>query len=75
VFQDARGETPDGMYPPINKAELVLGLSLEGNSTSTVERVTGVHHTTILGLELPPEVRKAADKKFALSSATQFTLR
>jgi len=35
------------MYLPIEKAELVLKLLLEGNSVSTVERVTEVHHTTI----------------------------
>ena len=40
----------DGMYLPIEKAEMVLKLLLEGNSVSTVERVTEVHHTTILKL-------------------------
>ena len=34
----------------VRKAELVLKLLLEGNSVSTVERVTEVHHTTILKL-------------------------
>jgi IS1 family transposase len=38
------------MYLPIEKAEMVLKLLLEGNSVSTVERVTEVHHTTILKL-------------------------
>ncbi len=38
------------MYLPVEKAELVLALLLEGNSASTVERVTDVHHTTILKL-------------------------
>lgn len=38
------------MYLPIEKAELVLQLLLEGNSVSTVERVTGIHHGTILKL-------------------------
>jgi len=38
------------MYLPIEKAEMVLRLLLEGNSVSTVERVTDVHHTTILKL-------------------------
>jgi hypothetical protein len=42
--------TLDGMYLPIDKAELILSLLLEGNSISTVERVTAVHHTTILKL-------------------------
>jgi len=50
VFTDARDQRLDGMYLSIAKAELVLSLLLEGNSISTVERVTEVHHTTILKL-------------------------
>jgi IS1 family transposase/transposase-like protein len=50
VFTDARDNTLDGMYLPIEKAEIVLKLLLEGNSVSTVERITEVHHTTILKL-------------------------
>jgi transposase-like protein/IS1 family transposase len=50
VFTDARDTTLDGMYLPIEKAEMVLKLLLEGNSVSSVERVTQVHHTTILKL-------------------------
>lgn len=50
VFTDARDNTLDGMYLPIEKAELVLRLLLEGNSVSSVERITEVHHTTILKL-------------------------
>jgi len=38
------------MYLPIEKAEMVLRLLLEGNSISSVERATEVHHTTILKL-------------------------
>jgi IS1 family transposase len=34
----------------IDQAEMVLKLLLEGNSVSSVERVTGIHHTTILKL-------------------------
>ncbi len=50
VFTDARDDTLDGMYLPVEKAELVLRLLLEGNSVSSVERITEVHHTTILKL-------------------------
>lgn len=50
VFTDARDNTLDGMYLPVEKAELVLRLLLEGNSVSSVERITDVHHTTILKL-------------------------
>ena len=50
TFTEAH-ETPlDGMYLPIEKAEMVLRLLLEGNSVSSVERVTGIHHGTILKL-------------------------
>lgn len=38
------------MYLPLDKAEMVLRLLLEGNSVSSVERVTDVHHGTILKL-------------------------
>jgi hypothetical protein len=38
------------MYLPMEKAEMVLQLLLEGSSVSTIERVTGVHHGTILKL-------------------------
>jgi len=50
VFTDARDSTLDGMYLPVEKAEMVLRLLLEGNSISSVERVTGIHHGTILKL-------------------------
>jgi transposase-like protein/IS1 family transposase len=50
TFLEARENSLDGMYLPIEKAELVLKLLLEGNSVSSVERVTDVHHTTILKL-------------------------
>jgi IS1 family transposase len=38
------------MYLPMDKAEMVLKLLLEGSSVSTVERITDVHHTTVLKL-------------------------
>lgn len=38
------------MYLPLNKAETVLKLLLEGMAVNAVERLTGVHHTTILKL-------------------------
>src|SRR6267143_449540 len=50
VFTDARDNTLDGMYLPMDKAEMVLSLLLEGNSVSIIQRVTGVHHGTILKL-------------------------
>jgi len=50
VFTEPRADHLDGMYLPIEKAEMILRLLLEGNSVSSVERVTEVHHTTILKL-------------------------
>ncbi len=50
MFTDARDNTLDGMYLPVDKAEMVLRLLLEGNSVSSVERITDVHHGTILKL-------------------------
>ncbi len=44
TFLEPQEKPLDGMYLPIEKAELVLKLLLEGNSVSTVERVTDVHH-------------------------------
>lgn len=38
------------MYLPVEKAEIVLRLLLEGNSVSSVERITEVHHAVILKL-------------------------
>lgn len=50
TFLEPRADHLDGMYLPIEKAEMVLALLLEGNSISSVERITDVHHTTILKL-------------------------
>jgi IS1 family transposase/transposase-like protein len=50
VFTDARDNTLDGMYLPVEKAEMVLRLLLEGNSVSSVVRLTDIHQKTILKL-------------------------
>jgi transposase-like protein/IS1 family transposase len=50
TFTEPQDEALEGMYLPVERAEMVLKLLLEGNSVSTVERVTEVHHTTILKL-------------------------
>lgn len=43
--------TPLGsMYTPLDKASKAIELLVEGCSVSTVERITGLHHTTILSL-------------------------
>jgi transposase-like protein/IS1 family transposase len=39
-----------GMYTPLDKAAKAIELLVEGCSVSTVERFTGLHHTTILSL-------------------------
>jgi transposase-like protein len=48
VFTDARDNTLEGMYLPVEKAELILKMLLDGNSVSAVARITGVHPSTIL---------------------------
>lgn len=50
TFLETREKPLDGMYLPVETAELVLRLLLEGNSVSSVERITEVHHSTILKL-------------------------
>ena len=50
IYTEARNSALGRMYLPIEKAETVLRMLLEGNSVSSVERLTEVHHTTILKL-------------------------
>jgi transposase-like protein/IS1 family transposase len=50
TFLEPQEKPLDGMYLPVEKAELVMKLLLEGNSVSSVERITEIHHTTILKL-------------------------
>ncbi len=50
TFLEPKQKQLDNMYLPMEKAEMVLRMLLEGNSVSSVERITDVHHTTILKL-------------------------
>jgi transposase-like protein/IS1 family transposase len=50
TFQQPQEKPLDGMYLPIEKAEAVLLMLLEGNSVSSVSRILGVHIVTILKL-------------------------
>ena len=50
TFQEPRDNHLDGMYLPIEKAEMILRLLLEGSSVSSVSRLTDVHIATILKL-------------------------
>jgi transposase-like protein/IS1 family transposase len=50
TFLEPREKPLDMMYLTLEKAELVLSMLLEGNSVSSVERISGIHHTTILKL-------------------------
>lgn len=50
TFQAPKENPLDGMYTPLEKAVEVLRLLIEGCSVSSVERITGIHHTTILSL-------------------------
>ncbi len=47
TFQEASQKPLGNMYLSIDKAEQVLRMLLEGNSVSSVERITDVHHGTI----------------------------
>jgi transposase-like protein/IS1 family transposase len=50
TFQEPQEKPLEGMYTPLDKAEQILKLLVEGCSINTIERVTGIHHTTILKL-------------------------
>ncbi len=50
TFLEPQEKPLEGMYLPVEKAEMVLRMLLEGNSVSSVERLTEVHHSTILKL-------------------------
>jgi transposase-like protein/IS1 family transposase len=50
VFTDARDNTLEGMYLPVEKAVAILRLLLEGNSVSSASRLLDVHRDTILRL-------------------------
>ena len=52
TFLEPQADHLDGMYLPMEKAEMVLSLLLEGNSISSVVRLTDVHQKTILKLLL-----------------------
>ena len=49
TFSEAR-DSVGNMYLPLDKASLVVNLLVEGNSIRATEKITGVHHTTILSL-------------------------
>ena len=68
VFTDARDNTLDGMYLPVEKAEMVLRLLLEGNSISSVVRLTEIHQKTILSLCSPGRNANGSwPRRFAMS--------
>lgn len=50
TFTEPHADPLEGMYMPIETAEMILRLLLEGNSVSSVERISDIHHTTILKL-------------------------
>jgi transposase-like protein/IS1 family transposase len=50
TFLEPQEKPLDGMYLPLDKAELVIKLLVEGSSVATAERISGVHHTTIIKL-------------------------
>jgi transposase-like protein/IS1 family transposase len=50
TFLGPRERLLDNMYLPMAKAEMILGMLVEGCSVRTIERLTGVHRDTILRL-------------------------
>src|SRR5208282_4425733 len=50
TFTEDHATPLGGMYTPLDKAAKAIELLVEGCSVSTVERFTGIHHTTILSL-------------------------
>ena len=50
TFQEQQEKPLGGMYLPLEKAEMVLRLLVEGNSVRSIERITGVEKKTVLKL-------------------------
>jgi transposase-like protein/IS1 family transposase len=50
TFQEQQDKPLGGMYLPLEKAEMVLRLLVEGNSIRSIERITGVEKKTVLKL-------------------------
>lgn len=50
TFTESHATPLGGMYTSVEKASKAIELLCEGCSVSTVERITGIHHTTILSL-------------------------
>jgi IS1 family transposase/transposase-like protein len=50
LFIEPRDKTLDGMYTSVDAATKALEMLLEGCSVSSVERLSGIHHTTLLKL-------------------------
>ena len=49
-FQEPQDKPLEGMYLPVEKAEAILKMLVEGMSVRTIERLTDVHRDTILRL-------------------------
>src|ERR1043165_7829554 len=50
TFAEQQDRPLGGMYLPLDKAEMILRLLVEGNSVRSIERITGVEKKTILKL-------------------------
>lgn len=50
TFTEDRATPLGTMYTPLDKAARAIQLLVEGCSVSSAERITGIHHTTILSL-------------------------
>lgn len=50
TFQEPHEKPLDGMYTPLDKAEMILRMLVEGVSIRSIERLTDTHRDTILRL-------------------------
>jgi transposase-like protein len=57
TFTEDHERPLDAMRTPLEKAETILKMLVEGSSVRSVERITGVHRDTILRLNMLAGVR------------------
>ena len=68
VFTDARDNALDGMYTSVEAATKALEMLLAGCSVSSVERLTGIHHTTLWPAKNIEGLRHATRGEFQITT-------
>ena len=69
TFSDEQNKPLGNMQIPMDKAEMILQLLIEGNSIRSIQRITGVHQVTILSRIAPP-IPLFTSRRAARSSST-----